>query len=144
MKIKFDQNSIYLPVTMKQFESLTNEILIEVNKLCHPLFLSADYLAQILMSAIHAMDHKHGRVLKSDLFESCVNRISCHVTYDCVQEIQAKLKAKEGTTESPSIDDPEDSILTPGQASSDITTNNGIDTSPPETTQGPAINEAMQ
>ena len=66
----------------------------EPNKVCAPHFLDADYTAQVLMSAIHALDHKHGYVKKSDLFQSCINRISCHVTYHAVQEIQARIKAK--------------------------------------------------
>ncbi len=94
---KFEENETYLPVTMQQFESLTNEVLTKVNEVCNPHFLNADYMAQILMSAIHALDHKHGLVKKSDLFESCINRISCHITYHAVQEIQAKLKREAGS-----------------------------------------------
>lgn len=84
----------YLPVTMEQFERLTNDILSHVNTLMKPHALDADYLAQVLMSAIHAIDHKHGRVKKAELFEACVNRISCHVTYHAVEEIQKRIKAK--------------------------------------------------
>jgi hypothetical protein len=80
---------------MAQFQDLTNEILEAINKVCTPHFLDADYTAQILMSAIHALDHKHGHVKKTDLFDSCINRISCHVTYHAVQEIQTRLKAKD-------------------------------------------------
>lgn len=86
----------YLPITMKQFEELTNEILAQMNVLMVPHALEADYLAQVLMSAIHALDHKIGKVRKSDLFEACINRVSCHVTYHVVEEIQKKLKAKAG------------------------------------------------
>lgn len=86
----------YLPVTMQQFEELTNEILSEINNLCAPHFLDANYVAQVLMGAIHAYDHKVGWVSKSELFDSCVNRISCHVTFHAVQEIQAKIKAESG------------------------------------------------
>lgn len=93
-KMFFKNNTTFLPVTMKQFEELTNEILTAINMLSNPHFLEADYMAQVLMSAIHAMDHKYGTVRKSDLFESCLNRISCHVTYHAVEEIQKKIKAK--------------------------------------------------
>ncbi len=95
MKKTFTNNVTYLPVTMQQFEELTNEILAAINEVAAPHFLSADYAAQILMSAIHALDHKHGRVEKSDLFESCINRISCHVTYHAIEEIQKRLKAEQ-------------------------------------------------
>lgn len=81
---------------MKAFEDLTNEILVEVNKLCDPHFLDANYMAQVLMGAIHAYDHKIGMATLEELFESCVNRISCHVTYHAVQEIQNKLKLDGG------------------------------------------------
>lgn len=96
-RFKFETDQTYLPITMKQFEALTNEILTTVNTTImvdQELYLDADYMAQILMSAIHAMDHKHGWVSKTELFDSCVNRISCHVTYHVVQEIQERLKAK--------------------------------------------------
>lgn len=91
----FKSNETYMPVTMSQFEDLTNEILEAINKVCDPHFLSADYAAQILMSALHAYDHKQGIVLKSELFNSCINRISCHVSYHAVEAIQAKLQAEE-------------------------------------------------
>lgn len=91
-KATFDQDETYLPLTMKQFEDLTNEVLTKLNVILAPNALDADYTAQILMSAIHALDHKHGIVNKTDLFNSCVNRISCHVTYHAVQEIQERLK----------------------------------------------------
>ena len=100
----FTVPSTYLPVTMQQFESLTNEMLVELNKLVAEenqdgtKNFDANYVAQILMSAIHAYDHKHGWINKSDLFDSCVNRISCHVTYHVVQEIQAKLKQEAGVS----------------------------------------------
>jgi hypothetical protein len=106
-KVTFKNNDTHLPVTMKQFEELTNEILKEINKLNSPNFLEGDYMAQVLMSAIHALDHKQGYVKKSDLFASCLNRVSCHVTYHAVQEIQARINVstlqkakaeKEGTT----------------------------------------------
>lgn len=101
----FEEDDIYLPCTMQQFEDLTNEILIVVNSITSPHNLDANYLAQILMSAIHALDHKHGFVKKSDLFNSCVNRISCHVTYHCVEEIQAKIKAQAGQTNLEAVPD---------------------------------------
>lgn len=112
-KVKFNQNSIYMPVTMQQFEDLTNEILLEVNKITAPSALNADYMAQILMSALHAYDHKEGIVMKSRLFESCINRISCHVTYHAVEAIQERLKEAEGTKTSPSSDDDTEVVLTP-------------------------------
>ncbi len=96
----FKNDSTYMPVTMQQFESLTNEILTEINKITAmgtkdgeaPSSLNADYAAQILMSALHAYKHETGLVSKIELFESCINRISCHVTYHAVNEIQERLK----------------------------------------------------
>lgn len=96
--ITFAEDDTYLPVTMKQFEELTNEILTSINQVTAPHALDADYTAQILMSAIHAYDHKHGLVSKKELFESCINRISCHVTYHAVQEIQNRMKTKQDET----------------------------------------------
>jgi hypothetical protein len=95
INIRFENDEIFLPVTMQQFENLTNEILVNVNKVCDPNFLNADYLAQILMSAIHAMDHKHGLASKTALFESCINRISCHITFHAVEEIRKRLTKNE-------------------------------------------------
>jgi hypothetical protein len=93
---KFTHNDIYLPVTMKQFEELTNELLAAINTITgeEDQGFEADYFAQVLMSAIHAMKHEDGRTTKLALFEGCVNRISCHVTYHMVQEIQRKIEAK--------------------------------------------------
>lgn len=98
------KDATYLPVTMDQFQELTNELLTPINELCRPNFLSGDYFAQILMSAIHAYDHKTGMVYKSELFESCVNRISCHVTFHAVEEIRKRLSPDKATD--PEVDNP--------------------------------------
>jgi len=103
-KYEFTEDETYFPVTMQQFETLTNEILTEVNKVTDPHSLSGDYLAQILMSALHAIDHKQGVVKKSDLFLSCINRISNHITYHAVEEIQRRMKQ----TDEPLPDNPEE------------------------------------
>lgn len=104
-KQKFVQDATYLPVTMSQFEELTNELLAPINELCRPNFLSGDYFAQILMSAIHAYPHKQGLVFKSELFESCVNRISCHATFHAVEEIKKRLSPAKA--DAPEANDPE-------------------------------------
>lgn len=88
---KFENDMGYMPVTMAQFEALTNEILAEFNKIADPHFLSGDYMAQILMGALHAYDKKIGWVSKSEIFDSCVNRVSSHVTFHAVEEIRKRL-----------------------------------------------------
>jgi len=93
-RVEYAVDDVMLPVTMDQFQTMTNEVLTEINKYIAPNFLNADYMAQILMSAIHALDHKHGYASKQALLESCINRISCHVTYHAVQEIQKRLEAE--------------------------------------------------
>lgn len=90
--ITFATDEAYFPCTMQQFEDLTNEVLTAINVVVAPHFLTGDYVAQVLMSALHAIDHKHGIIKKSELFLSCVNRIGCHVTFHAVEEIQRKLK----------------------------------------------------
>lgn len=88
----FKDNDIFLPITMQQFQDLTNEIMTEMNVVAAPNFTKGDYVAQLVMSTLHALDHKNGRTKKSEIFLSCVNRMSCHVTYAAVQEIQRRLK----------------------------------------------------
>lgn len=108
-KHKFLNDATYLPVTMDQFQELTNELLVPLNEIARPNFLSGDYFAQILMSAIHAYKHEVGIVYKSELFESCVNRISCHVTFHAVEEIRKRLdpaKAADPELNSPETDNP--------------------------------------
>ena len=75
IKPTFENDETYLPITMVQFETLANEILTEINKLVTPHFLTGDYVAQIMMSAIHSMPHTIGTVKKSELFDSCVDQI---------------------------------------------------------------------
>lgn len=96
----------FLPITMGQFEALTNEILGWVNAVANPKGdedknFDAEYFAQILTSAIHALDKKLGKIKKRDLFEACLNRISCHVTYHVTQEIQERIKKKAGAVAVP-------------------------------------------
>ncbi len=114
----FPKDTTYLPVTMEQFEALTNEILTAVNEVSTPHFIEADYLAQVLMGAIHALKHETGMIKKTELFESCINRISCHVTYHVVQEIQAKLKAKEAAEKSATTTETPDNVVSLEQESS--------------------------
>lgn len=112
-KPTFKNNSCYMPVTMQQFEDLTNEILDAVNLIAAPNFLNGDYMSQIVMSALHALDHKDGEISKLAIFESCINRISCHVTFHAVEAIKERLEKTEGATTSPSVDDDSEVVLTP-------------------------------
>lgn len=93
-RIFFKNDETYLPVTFQQFEDLTNEILSAVNMVCHPHALSADYMAQVLTSAIHSLKADEGLVKKSSLFKACIKRISSHITFEASQEIQERLKAE--------------------------------------------------
>lgn len=94
-KPQFKEDEIYFPCTMQQFQDLVNEMLEEVNKVCAPFYLNSDYMANIVMSALHAIDHKYGTFKKSLLFESCINRTSSHVTFHAVEEIRKRLQAEE-------------------------------------------------
>lgn len=111
-KLLGKSDSIYLPVTPGQFEVLTNEILGELNTLADSAGdqgFSGDYAAQVLMSAIHALDHKIGQISKKALLFACVNRISCHVTYEASKEIQARLQSQlkpDGITDDTDPGDP--------------------------------------
>lgn len=88
---EFKDDETYLPVTLEQFQNLTNELLSAMNTVVAPHSLTYDYMAQMVNSAIHSYDHKIGIVSKRALFENCLNRISCHVTFYEVERIQQKL-----------------------------------------------------
>ena len=116
---KFAHDRTHMPVTMQQFQDLTNEILLELNKLPAPHMLDADYVAQVLMSAIHSVKGEIGFISKYAMFESCVHRISCHLTYDAVQEIQKRIKEKnkpEDITVVPAEPNSEEEVVMPAQA----------------------------
>ena len=89
----------YLPVTLDQFEKLTNEMLVALNKITAPHFLDANNVANLLMSVIHAMDHKTGVANKLDLFDSMVNRISCQLTYAIVEGMRQKLASEQAAAQ---------------------------------------------
>jgi len=95
---RFKENETFLPVTMKQFESLTNEILAAINTLPREdgHGFDADYAAQIVMSALHSGDSKKGTINKTELFGTCVNKISRHVSFHVVEEIQNRLREAKG------------------------------------------------
>jgi hypothetical protein len=114
-KHKFLNDATYLPVTMTQFQALVNELLVPLNEVAQlhcteeSKGFNGDYMAQILMSAIHAYKHETGLVYKSELFESCINRISCHVTFHAVEEIRKRLspeKASDPELNNPETDNP--------------------------------------
>jgi hypothetical protein len=113
-KKTFKNDFTHFPVTMQQFQDLTNEILVAINEVTAPHALDADYAAQILMSDLHSRDHKSGYGYKSEWFEGCLNRISCHVTYHAVQEIQARIKAAAGIKDgddTPTVDGSTDNVV---------------------------------
>jgi len=91
----FEIEESYLPCTMQQFESLTNEMLLEVNKVTDPHALNGDYMAQVVMGVLHGMDKKLGTVKKSELFEGCIRMVSNHVTFHAVKAIEERLKAEQ-------------------------------------------------
>jgi hypothetical protein len=90
-RYEFKDDETYLPATLEQFQSLTNEMVEAMNVLIAPNTLTYDYMAQMLNSAIHSYDHKIGVVSKQALFENCLNRISCHITFYEVERIQQRL-----------------------------------------------------
>jgi hypothetical protein len=111
-KHKFLNDATYLPVTMEQFQALVNELLVPLNEIAQlhctdqSKGYNGDYMAQIVMSAIHAYKHEIGIVYKSELFESCVNRISCHVTFHVVEEVKKRLQPQQKDADA-SLADPE-------------------------------------
>jgi hypothetical protein len=114
-KHKFLNDATYFPVTMQQFQALTNELLVPLNEVAQlhctedSKGFNGDYMAQIVMSAIHAYKHEVGILYKSELFESCINRISCHVTFHAVEEIRKRLnpeKAADPELTNPETDNP--------------------------------------
>ena len=99
-KHKFLNDATYMPITMDQFQALTNELLVPLNEVAKlhctedSKGFNGDYMAQIVMSAIHAYKHEVGVIYKGELFESCINRISCHVTFHAVEEIRKRLSTQ--------------------------------------------------
>ncbi len=102
-KVTFENDEIYLPVTPEQFESLTNELLVEFNKLLAPMAADANYFAARVMNVIHQLARTQGTVKKSALFDGCVNLVSKQVTF---QAIEALDKSLNNSSEiSPDIED---------------------------------------
>lgn len=91
-KITFENDETYLPVTAEQFETLTNEILVEFNKLLAPLAADANYFAARVMNVIHQLARTQGIVKKSVLFEACVNLVSKQVTFQAIEALEKSLK----------------------------------------------------
>lgn len=87
-------NYTYLPCTLEQWTSLLIEITDSINEIVTPNKLNSDYVSQVLMHAIHAYDHKIGVVSKEELVESCINRISCQVTFNVVEDLSKRLRAE--------------------------------------------------
>jgi len=97
-KVKFKENETYLPVTMEQWADLVNEFLTKFNEVAAPKFLVAGAMEELLMQAIYHLDHDKGIILKDKLFEGCINRLSCHLTYNSVKATQEA--AKQAASES--------------------------------------------
>lgn len=94
-KQTFKNNETYLPVTLEQWSALVNELLAAFNELAAPKFLVAGAMEELLMQAIHHLDHDKGIVSKQALFEGCINRLSCHLTYESVRATQEAAKGEQ-------------------------------------------------
>lgn len=90
----FEVEEEFLPCTMQQFETLTNEMLTAVNIVTNPHALNGDYMAQVVMGVLHGMDKTKGTVKKVELFEGCIRMVSNHVTFHAVKAIEERLKAE--------------------------------------------------
>ena len=93
-KVMFKKNDTYLPITPQQFQDLGNELLAEVNKIAAPQFIEADWFAQVLNAVIHGLKREVGHIKKTELMAYCINRLSCRMTMDCIEQIHARIKAK--------------------------------------------------
>lgn len=102
----FNQDMTYMPVTPMQFETLTNELLTEFNKLADPQALDAEFFAEVLMGALHSVERGTSWVSKSKVFDCCVNKISNRLTFKIVEEMhKRKLEAQE---QNKTLDESED------------------------------------
>ncbi len=90
----FEVEETYLPVTMEQFESITNEIILELNKLSLPHAIDAEHAAKLVMGSFHGMPKEVGSFKKTDLFNRCVRMLSSQITYNIIQAIQLKEEAE--------------------------------------------------
>jgi hypothetical protein len=90
---------VLLPVSLSQFETLVNELLVEFNKVSAPNALDANYMAQVVMSVIHALDRKVGKVSKTELLDGCINMVSKHISYHACEAIKAQLEAEKKAAE---------------------------------------------
>lgn len=98
-KVTFPNDEIYLPVTPEQFESLTNELLIEFNKLLAPVAADANYFAARVMNVIHQLARTQGTVKKSVLFDGCVNLVSKQVTFQAIEALEKSLNSSDAAPE---------------------------------------------
>lgn len=83
-----------LPITFKQFEDLTNEMLGYVNEVTKPQAIDANFMANVIMSVIHGLDRKTTIIHKQDLFDRSINLISNQVTHQACEAIMTKLRAE--------------------------------------------------
>jgi hypothetical protein len=87
-------NEILLPCTLQQFEDLTNSMLTDFNEIIAPQALSANYMAEIVMSAIHQLDRKVGVIDRQELLNMCINMVSKHVTYHAIQAMKDQMESQ--------------------------------------------------
>lgn len=89
--MKFKNNTTYFPITPKQFEELTNEILVAVNTLTAPEAVDSRYMAQVVTAALHGFPRTEGIVDKAELFKSVINRMSNNLTFKLAEAIQEEI-----------------------------------------------------
>jgi hypothetical protein len=87
-------NEILLPCTLQQFEDLTNSMLTDFNEIIAPQALGANYMAEIVMSAIHQLDRKVGVIDRQELLNMCINMVSKHVTYHAIQAMKDQMESQ--------------------------------------------------
>ena len=91
----FKNNKTHKPVTDEQYEDLTNEFIVELDKLAYPKKFEAEFVGAILANALHSADLKGGFQSKSKIFDVVVDLIAKRLSYGISEGIRLKLEAQE-------------------------------------------------
>lgn len=110
-KQTFQEEEMYFPINMEQFEKLVNEILEKINIVSSPHFVHADFMVQVVNSVLHSIDRREGIIKKTEVFERCVHLLGCQISQTVVEGIIAKLKEEQEKGKDPALSVvPEDAV----------------------------------
>ncbi len=94
VKVTAANGAWHKPITHKQYEDLTNEMIVTLNELASPECFDPEFIGAILANAIHSVDFKGGFQTKGKLVDTMIDLIAKRMSFEISEGIRHKKEAE--------------------------------------------------